>query len=198
MSVHWSPSLGAHVHILRPSNFYIVKECEVISTILGSCVAVCLRDTQKKIGGMNHFLLPYKSDDRLMHWPNDYQTEQLRYGDISMELLINELVAKGAQRNFLEAKIFGGASMIESSISVGECNITFAREYLATEEIPIVAEDIGGFNARKIIYNVKSGNVDRYLISTTEQKDVTSEENAYYQRIINHPVNSKIDYLDDN
>ncbi len=159
-------------------------------------MAVCLRGTKNKIGGMNHFLLPYKSDVRVMHWSSDYQTKQLRYGDISMELLINELVAKGAQRNFFEAKIFGGSSMIETSI--GECNITFVREYLAAEEIPIVAEDVGGLIAQKTIYNVKSGQVDRYFISSLEQQTITNKEKTYYQKIINTTIDSKIDYLGDN
>lgn len=125
----------------------------VISTILGSCVAACIRDPDAAVGGMNHFLLP-GSD----------QVEGAQYGAYAMELLINGLLKRGARRERLEAKLFGGARMLQGLTDIGDQNAGFARRFLRDEGIPCVAESLGGVNARRVMYWPVSGVVHQQRI----------------------------------
>jgi chemotaxis protein CheD len=112
---------------------------ETLLTILGSCVSACLYDPIRRVGGMNHFLLA----------DGDGQ-EAMRYGAYAMEILINDLLKIGASRDRLEAKLFGGAKIMERLNDIGAENILFARRFLATEGIPVVGESLGGRRARRI------------------------------------------------
>lgn len=124
-----------------------------ISTVLGSCIAVCLYDKKLRIGGMNHYLLPFWNGNGL---------QSLKFGNISIPKLIDEMLEKGANIRNMEAKIFGGATINISScnaIMVGEKNILVAREVLNDYGIKIVAEDVGGNQGRKIFFNIETGKV---------------------------------------
>lgn len=119
-----------------------------LTTILGSCVAVCLFDSKARIGGMNHFLLPCSpdSDDR-----------SSRYGAFAMELLINALLKKGAQRNDLTAQAFGGARMTARLTDIGGANAAFTIEFLKREGIPLLNSDFGGTAARRVFFTATTG-----------------------------------------
>lgn len=134
-----------------------------ITTVLGSCVAVCLYDTRLRIGGMNHYLLPFWNGNGL---------QSSRFGNISIPKLIENMLDKGAKISTLEAKIFGGASINISSYNVtmmvGEKNILVAREILKEYKINIVAEDVGGKNGRKIQFHLDQGKV---LLKYTAKPD---------------------------
>lgn len=124
-----------------------------ISTVLGSCVAVCLYDSKLGIGGMNHYLLPFWNG-------NGLQTP--KFGNISIPKMIEQMVLQGSSSKTLEAKIFGGASMNiggSEAMMIGEKNVLVAREILKEYRIPIVAEDIGGQNGRKIQFDLERGKV---------------------------------------
>ncbi|MFA6189514.1 MAG: chemotaxis protein CheD [Sulfuricurvum sp.] len=124
-----------------------------ISTVLGSCVAVCLYDASLGIGGMNHYLLPFWNGNGL---------QSPKFGNISIPKLIEVMVAKGSTPKSMEAKIFGGASMnigVNDSMMIGQKNIMVAREILKEYKIAIVAEDIGGQNGRKIQFDLQRGKV---------------------------------------
>jgi chemotaxis protein CheD len=110
-----------------------------MSTVLGSCVAACLYDPVRGVGGMNHFLLA-----------DGDGAEAMRYGAYAMEVLINDLLKLGASRERLQAKLFGGAKMMERLNDIGADNARFARRFLATEGIPIVGESLGGRRARRV------------------------------------------------
>lgn len=122
-----------------------------ISTVLGSCVAACLYDPDRGIGGMNHFLLAEAADGSIV------AEDAMRYGAYAMEVLINDLMKLGARRERLEAKLFGGAKMFESSMDVGASNAAFARRFMADEGIPVVAESLGGTSARRVEFWPGSG-----------------------------------------
>jgi chemotaxis protein CheD len=124
-----------------------------ISTILGSCVAVCLYDANRGVGGMNHFLLAETADGVRM------EEEAMRYGAYAMEVLINDLMKRGASRDHLEAKLFGGAKMFDSLNDVGASNAAFARRFMADEGIPVVAESLGGRSARRVEFWPTTGRV---------------------------------------
>lgn len=129
----------------------------VMSTVLGSCVAACLRDPTARIGGMNHFLLP-GDGDRLKS--NDAE----RYGVHLMELLVNGLMSAGAQRSRLEAKLFGGARTIFKSSDVGAMNGNFAEHFLKNEGIKIVSRSLGGTIGRRVEYWPVSGRARQIYI----------------------------------
>ncbi|MCM2474908.1 chemotaxis protein CheD [Rhizobium sp. CG5] len=131
----------------------------VITTILGSCVAACIRDVRRGFGGMNHFVLPgpqHKSKS-----PGD----PARYGDYLMELLVDEMFKRGSSRNCLEAKIFGGASPLNAFSTVGLQNAAFARDFLAEKGIAVVEVNVGGPYGCKLDYWPVSGKTRHTLLT---------------------------------
>lgn len=128
----------------------------VLSTVLGSCIAVCMYDPETGIGGMNHFLLPSREGA---------EGENVRYGAYAMELLINGLLKKGARRSSLRAKMFGGASMMGNLRDIGGSNAAFARQFLRDEGIPCTAESVGGNSARRVKFWPVTGRVRQLLVA---------------------------------
>jgi chemotaxis protein CheD len=139
---------------------------ELLSTVLGSCVAVCLWDPMAKVGGMNHFLLPAA--------PGQGDAKMLRYGAHAMEVLINELLKLGARRRALQAKLFGGANVTDALGPIGKANATFALSYLGDEGIPCIAKSLGGTQARRIMFRPANGHVRQLIVegAVPEQKPV--------------------------
>jgi chemotaxis protein CheD len=141
----------AHFHNeavkVLPGEYYVDTEDLLVMTTLGSCIAACLYDRHARIGGMNHFMLPEGSGD------------SGRYGSYAMELLINEMMKRGATRLTMEAKIFGGGAVISgmSSINVGERNTRFVTDFLQTERIPIVSKDVLDIYPRKVCFLPATG-----------------------------------------
>jgi chemotaxis protein CheD len=130
----------------------------VLTTLLGSCVAACIRDPLTKIGGMNHFLLP-----------GDAGASSEQLGVHLMELLVNGLMRKGAQRERLEAKIFGGARMMAGLSDIGARNAEFAKKFLAYEGIKLVSHDTGGTQGRRIQFEPASGRaLQSYIAKVVE------------------------------
>ena len=116
----------------------------MLTTILGSCVAMCLRDPQSGVGGMNHFLLPEGAGAGT--------DAGRRYGAYAMELLINDVMKAGARRDRLEAKLFGGGRMFDSLKDVGMANADFAERFLRDEGIPLVGGSLRGAGGRRLHY----------------------------------------------
>ena len=131
----------------------------VYTTVLGSCIAVCMFDSAAKIGGMNHFLLPGSIG------PN---SDDMRYGVNSMELLINGVLKLGAERSNLQCKIFGGSEMRKSFTSIGLTNQKFTKDFLQKEGFPCLVENLGGPLARKIQFSPCTGKVRLMLIPASE------------------------------
>jgi chemotaxis protein CheD len=132
---------------------------ELLGTVLGSCVAVCLHDPVRAIGGMNHFLLPFGQEEG----PN----RPVRYGLFAMEMLINDLLKAGAKKPRLEAKLFGGARISADLRDIGQANSVFAREYLATEGIQCLGESLGGQNARRVVFRPATGQARMLIVPLT-------------------------------
>lgn len=130
----------------------------VLSTVLGSCVSACLFDPVAQIGGMNHFLLP--GDDGT-------QTADMKYGAMAMELLINALLKSGARRGQIKAKLFGGARVNSSFGDIGKRNVEFARAYMRREGFAIVAESLGGDQARRLHFRPATGAARLVLLPPT-------------------------------
>ena len=147
------PSAGAgetaYVHV---GQLYVSAQRRLVSTILGSCVSVCLWDPQLGIGGLNHFLLPQCVNNGV---------SSPRFGNVAIGELLAELQGLGAARQRLKAKVFGGASVIDAfqtdKGSLGTQNVALARRYLADAGIPIVNEDVGGTQGRKLVFQTNDG-----------------------------------------
>ncbi|MEN8118928.1 MAG: chemotaxis protein CheD [Bacteroidota bacterium] len=145
-------------HFLYPGAIYVSPEPSMITTILGSCVAICLYDPVLQVGGMNHFMLPL--------W-NGQGLASPRYGNIAIDKLIHNLEALGSSKSNIRAKVFGGAEIIATNISqfmIGERNIRLAKDILHEEGIPIVSSSTSGKLGRKIIFNTQTGEVRQKFV----------------------------------
>ena len=142
--------------------FKVSKDRDVVlTTLLGSCVAACIRDPVTGIGGMNHFLLPGGDVGS--------SKDSERLGVHLMELLLNGLMRQGAQRDRLEAKLFGGARMMSGLSDIGAKNADFAKKFLAYEGIKIVGGDTGGNQGRRIQFWPGSGRaLQSYIAQVVE------------------------------
>jgi len=134
---------------LLPNEFYVTGEPLMLTTVLGSCVAACLRDPVAGVGGMNHFMLPENHGDTATGTP---VSASMRYGAYAMEVLINELLKAGAVRERLQAKVFGGGAVLDAMqhTQIGARNADFVLDYLARENIPVHGHDLNGTCARRI------------------------------------------------
>ena len=145
-----------------PGEHFVYDEDLLVMTTLGSCIAACLWDREKRVGGMNHFLLPEGGQG----------SDSGRSGSYAMELLIGEMVKRGATRSTMEAKVFGGGAVISgmSSINVGERNTTFVLDYLRSERITVVSKDVLDIYPRKVCFLPASGKamVKRLASANTE------------------------------
>lgn len=140
-------------HYLYPGNIFVRKEPHRITTVLGSCVSVCLWDPVLRIGGMNHFMLPFWNGEGLA---------SPRYGNIAIAKLIEKMLEYGSQKKRIQAKVFGGGEMLRVSkgvLNVGERNVLLARDMMREARIPIVSSDLGGSAGRKIIFHTGTGSV---------------------------------------
>jgi chemotaxis protein CheD len=148
------------VHIVQGEYAFSSDHEVMYTTILGSCVAACLRDPVAGVGGMNHFLLP---------GADDAHGEAVRYGVHAMELLINGLLQQGAIKSRLEAKLFGGANVVRGLSDVGAQNARFAVQFLQKEAITLLADSLGGDRARRIRYWPASGRASQQFLAPTER-----------------------------
>jgi chemotaxis protein CheD len=156
------PPDGIPGHFLYPCTLFIHRQEHLVSTVLGSCVAVCLRDEAMEMGGINHYMLALWNGDGLA---------TPKYGNIAMERLLRGMYDRGCARERLTAKVFGGANVIGKGpglFTVGDRNIQVAMDVLAQERIRVVASDVGGECGRKVIFNTRTGLV---LVSRLKRMD---------------------------
>ena len=152
------PESGRERRHLQPGQLFVAERPTVITTILGSCVAVCLWDPHKGIGGMNHFMLPMNAGGAVT---------SLRFGNMAMEQLVTKLRGAGARLPNLRARVFGGACMFKAMQSpdhLGAKNSMLALEDLARRGIEIVQAEVGGTRGRKLVFYSDTGAVWTNLI----------------------------------
>jgi len=145
---------------LYPAALFASNKPFQVTTILGSCVSVCLWDPVLQIGGINHFMLPL--------W-NGQGLASPKYGNIAIQKLIEKMIGYGTRKQNLRAKLFGGGEVITVNISqfhIGDRNVMLAREILDEEKIPIISSSVGGKQGRKIIFFTKTGEVMHRFVGT--------------------------------
>ncbi|WP_411881070.1 chemoreceptor glutamine deamidase CheD [Polaromonas sp. YR568] len=161
---------------LLPGEYFVTSKDMVLTTVLGSCVSACVRDTMAGIGGMNHFMLPEDAD------PSSRDAAaSMRYGAYAMEMLLNELFKAGARRERLEAKVFGGGAVLANMtlLNIGERNADFVLRYLQMEQVRVAAQDLRGNYPRRINYFPVTGKVTmRKLRQQDDAVMVQNEEQA--------------------
>jgi chemotaxis protein CheD len=149
------------IHVIQ-GEYCVTDDPEVmLTTVLGSCVAACLRDPEAGIGGMNHFLLPE---------PDGSATgTAVRFGAHAMELLINDILRRGGKRHRLQAKLFGGGRMFDGLSDVGDANASFAERFLRDEGVPVLGGSLRGPQARRVQYWPVSGRALQRFVDNPSQ-----------------------------
>ena len=138
-------------YFLKPGYIFISENPTIISTVLGTSVSVCLYDSKRKVGGMNHFKLPAIDDP---------QKATAEYGNVATLTLVRMMLQDGSNRKNIEAQIFGGAFRESiSDVDMGKSNIRVARSVLARERLQIVSEDVGGWKGRKIVFDTEKNEI---------------------------------------
>jgi len=177
---YWDHHHGKYMAKILPGEFYVSRNDEILSTVLGSCVAACIRDERAKIGGMNHFMLPVHiaHDD----WEDTAVSATSRYGNVAMEQLINEILKYGGRRENLEVKIFGGGSMMSKIANIGQQNIDFVKTYILAEGLHLIAEDVGDVYPRKILFFPLTGRARVKKLRSMEES-ILVREKAYQRNL---------------
>ena len=178
---------------VQPGAWSVESE-KPLSTLLGSCVAVCLFDPALKIGGINHFMLPEMGRSKYG------DVDSLLSGNFAMEALLNALLSRGAKKARLQAKAFGGGTIIDTdpgAVSIGMRNASFAKEWLQREGIPLLSSDFLGPWSRKIIFLPFNGEAfcKRLVTNMATASVIAREERTYAETLLQKPktVDKKIE-----
>ena len=163
-----------------PGEYFVCGDELLIVTVLGSCIAACLWDPSVQLGGMNHFMLP----------DGDASEPYGRYGSYAMELLINEMMKRGARRERIQAKIFGGGQVMRNytCMNVGERNVEFVEQFLATERIAIVSKDVLDVCPRKVCLFPGSGRALVKRLAVTQSDVIATVESDYRGKLSRQPA----------
>lgn len=187
----WHASFDTVAARLLPGEYFVTMRDEAIYTTLGSCISACIRDKITGIGGMNHFMLPLASGNENLKAADI--TDSARYGNYAMEHLINDILKNGGSRKNLEAKIFGGGRIMANMTDVGMRNIIFARDYLQTEGLQIVSQDVGDIYPRMVVYFPKTGKVKVKRLRSLHNNMIAEQEKEYLSAIESKPVAGDIE-----
>lgn len=146
-------AINSESRYLYPGMLFAEPGDYSVTTVLGSCVSVCLWDPAARVGGMNHYLLPLWNGDGL---------RTPKYGNIAIPMLVEKLLQAGCSKANIRAKVFGGAKVLENTsglLNVGERNIRYAESALEEERIPVIGKDVGGTSGRKLLFVTGTGDV---------------------------------------
>ncbi|MDP2805935.1 MAG: chemoreceptor glutamine deamidase CheD [Gallionellaceae bacterium] len=175
---------------LLPGEYYVTNRDMVLVTVLGSCVAACIRDRKSGVGGMNHFMLPENKAEAASP-----VATAARYGAYAMEMMINQLLKNGAKRENLEAKLFGGGNVLRgfTVTNVGQRNVEFAMDYLKNEKIRVVAQSILDIYPRKIYFFPATGKVMLRKLKHANNDTIIEREAEYGSRLKHADIEGDID-----
>lgn len=188
-NVYFDRTFNVQAAKILPGEYYATARDMLLVTVLGSCVAACIRDSRRGIGGMNHFMLPEGGD------PHDLTSVSARYGSYAMEVLINQLLKLGAHRANLEAKVFGGGAVLRgmTSVNIGEANSEFVLDFLAQERIRVVAQDLRGPYPRKVYFSPVSGRALVKRLKSQHNDTILAREREYTQRLSRAPIAGEVE-----
>lgn len=188
---NWNNTYGVYAARLLPGEYYVTVNDEGVYTTLGSCISACIRDRVTGVGGMNHFMLPASADAD--GWKSTSLSAATRYGNFAMEHLINNILKNGGKRHNLEVKLFGGGRIMVNMTDVGKRNIDFARDYLATEGLRVIAEDVGDVFPRMVVYFPATGKVKVKRLRSLHNNVILEEESRYISAVESKPIGGEIE-----
>lgn len=192
---YWDCTRNICATKILPGEYYVSKNDEVITTVLGSCVAACIREPVIGIGGMNHFMLPLYSHRKSGACVDSRASASARYGNVAMEQLISKIIAYGGRRENLEIKLFGGGKVLNVKINIGQKNIDFVKNYLIVDGLKISSEDLGGVYPRKVVYFPASGRVSIKKLYNLKNRTIMNREKTYYESIMNEPISADVEFF---
>jgi chemotaxis protein CheD len=188
----WDPTHSCMTVKVLPGEYYVSAQEEMISTVLGSCVSACIRDAERNIGGMNHFMLPEPMNGERNDWSAAIG-RAARYGSDAMEQLINAVLKAGGRREALTVKIFGGGRVLAQMTDVGQRNVAFVKRYLETEGLPLVAADVGDIYPRQLQFFPVSGRVRVRQLRSQRDAELAANEQRYLKRLANDPIKGEVE-----
>ena len=188
-NVYFDPYFELDAVKILPGEFYVTQQNLLLVTVLGSCVAACIRDKSLGLGGISHFMLPFEQYD------TDLVGSSIRYGSHALEVLINELIKRGASRENLEAKVFGGGNVLaaEGSQVIGERNAKFLLGYLEAEKVPVVSQSLLGSFPEKVYFFPSSGRVLVKKLKRLNNNTIFDREAHYFEKLLNVQVAGNIE-----
>lgn len=178
---------------ILPGEYYVTKQDEVIATVLGSCVSVCIRDVKNGVGGMNHFLLPEKKNNSGTQSNMKLASDAARYGIYAMEHMINDIIKYGGKRNNFEIKMCGGGKIIKSMTDVGLKNIAFIKQFLETEGYDVVSEDLGDIYPRKVRYSPSTGKLRIKKLRDIHNRTIVEREAQHKADLDNKEIGGEVE-----
>ena len=191
----WDSANRCHTVKLLPGEFYVSVQDEMVSTVLGSCVSACIFDARRRIGGMNHFMLPSSTGGRLDGsdgW-SPLVGRAARYGNDAMEQLINAILKVGGQRGDLEVKVFGGGRVLAQMTDVGRRNIEFVQRYIETERLRLTASDLGDVHPRQVQFFPTTGRARVRLLRRSQDAALAADERRYLKRLADDPIQGEVE-----
>jgi chemotaxis protein CheD len=186
---YYSNQLQKKVIVLNPGEYYATSEPVLLSTVLGSCVAVVLFDEKNQIGGINHFMLPGVEEEEQSGGSASSSPPASggKYGRHAMQLLFEQMFSLGSYKQHLKAKVFGGGAVLHltnrKSINIPETNVTFALNYLNQQGVPVVVTDVHGNHGRKLFFNPQTFRVHVKRLTPQAMTPVVQEEKAILQKL---------------
>lgn len=191
---YWDKTNNMHAAKILPGQYYVTRGPETIVTVLGSCISACIRDSIAGIGGMNHFMLPLsrKGND---HWRAADPSAATRYGNFAMEHMINDILTNGGKRRYLEIKICGGGRVLKNMkiTDIGQKNIEFVRDYIETEGLNLLVEDVGGIYPRKVQYVPATGQLKIKKLRFIHNDTIVKRESDYRLELEHEPVSGDVE-----
>ncbi len=192
----WDSTQNLCASKVLPGEYYVTCHDEIITTVLGSCVAACIRDPVSGVGGMNHFMLPGSTTGRLDQW-GGRDSLATRYGIAAMEMLINDILKQGSRKDRLELKLFGGGKVLAMDVNnIGERNVQFVKQFIETEGLAVVAEDLGRTYPRKVNYFPKTGKVLLRRLRSLQNQAIVNQEKNYQTTLGKKEIPGEIDLFD--
>lgn len=181
---YWDRSQNMFGAKILPGEYYVTTSEEFITTVLGSCISACIWDERARVGGMNHFMLP---EGALACFRSTDTSDSARYGNVAMERMINEILKHGGRKERLQVKIFGGGQMLAKMTDIGQRNILFVEDYIRTEGLKKVGEDVGDVFPRKVMFFPQSGRVRVKRLRALNNNTVIMREKEYMNRVETQP-----------
>lgn len=173
---YWSQQWNCDAIKVSPGEYQVTSEPVVLTTTLGSCIAACIYDPIRKIGGMNHFMLPDES-------PDQEQNHPLRYGLYAMEKLINEMMKLGSNRQDMLFKVCGGGDMMQGKTDIGIQNIAFILDFIEKDGLQLRSSDLGGNQPRRVAYFPTTGRLFINKLSRQSGNRLMQQEISYQGRV---------------